>query len=204
MPACRVPSRIAFTRVSDPYTRTVPILSLIRGRRRTLGAAAALVAATVLVGACGDEGSNELSSSTASSLRSSLERVEQNVDGGDCTTAAQQAAEFSSRVDELPARVDEKLRDALASSASRLETLVADRCRPEQAAPSETPTVTTPEEPPQPEENQGATGGKGKKPKKEKKKDQGQSEPPPDTGGAGEEVPPADGGGGVTTPGSGG
>jgi hypothetical protein len=184
----------------------MPIVRLIHGRRRTLGAATALVAAAVLVGACGDEGSNELSSSTAASLRSSLDQVQERVDGSDCTGAAQEAAEFSRQVEELPQRVDRRLRDALASSASRLEMLVRDRCQPEPAAPAdEPPTETVPEEQPPADEDQGTMGGEDQKPKKEKKPKEGQGESSSGqgTGGSGEEVPPVDGDGGATTPGGG-
>ena len=83
-PASRARWPTACTRATEPLHsgNAVPI----RRRRRTLCAAAALVCGRLVAG-CGDEGSNELSSSTASSLRSDLDQIEQSVDGGDCTTA---------------------------------------------------------------------------------------------------------------------
>ena len=84
-----------------------------------------------------------------SSLRSTLSDVEQRVRDQDCTGASQQAAAFREQVDGLPERVDAALRQALVSSADRLEALVADQCTAEPAAPT-VPTVgTTSEDPAQ-------------------------------------------------------
>jgi hypothetical protein len=155
-----------------------------RGRPRTLGAAAALVLAAFLLPSCGEDSSNaELSRERAQNLRSTLDQVEDRIASSDCTGATQQAGTFKQEVTDLPARVDSDLRDALAGSASRLESLVAEQCREETAPAQDTTT-----EPPPADENtgdQGATGEQGKKPKKPKKpKD---TEPPPDDGSAGQE-----------------
>ena len=167
--------------------------------------AAGLMVAAAVFGGCGNDSSkNELSSATATSLRSTLDRVEQQVDSRDCTGASQQAAAFRQKVDALPQRVDAKLRTALTASATRLETLVANQCTP--AAPAEqAPTGATSQgqvDQPQNEKDQSKKPKKDKQPKQEKapKKDQTQTEPPPDTGGAGQEVPPVDGQGGGATP----
>jgi hypothetical protein len=100
--------------------------------------------------------------------------------------------------------VDADLRRALALSADRLESLVADQCTAEPAAPTETPPVgTTSEDQAQgQDQNQAGNGKQDKKPKKEKPNpDQTQTETQPDTGGAGEEVPGVGDQGGGTPPG---
>jgi hypothetical protein len=170
-----------------------------------MAAAAGLMLAAVVFGGCGDGNSkDELSSSTAGQLRSTLGEVQQRVNVRDCTGASEQAAAFRAKVDALPDRVDGKLRRALASSADRLATLVNDQCTPEPAVTPEQPPVgaTSEGQEPQNQEDQSQNGKKDKKPKKEKapKEDQTQTEPPPDTGGAGEGVPGVGDQGGGTPP----
>jgi hypothetical protein len=159
---------------------------------RLMFCVAALVAGAAVLGACGDDSSGELRSRDASSLRSTLSEVEQRVQSSDCTGASQQAAAFRDQVEGLPKRVGSDLRRALVSSADRLESLVADQCAAEPAAPTDVPAVgTTSEDSAQGnEKNQTGEGKKDKKPKKEKpKQDETQTETQPDTGGTGEEVP---------------
>jgi hypothetical protein len=152
---------------------------------RRIGAAVALLSVGLLLVACGDEGSKkELSNRTASSLRSTLAEVEQRVGDKDCSGASQVAASFRSEVEGLSASVDSDLRRALASSAGRLESLIADQC---QAATSQAPSVGTTsgdEATPPADENQQGNGKKDKKPKKEKPN---KEEPAPGTGATGQE-----------------
>jgi hypothetical protein len=139
----------------------------------------------LLLAACGDEGSKkELSNGTASSLRSTLDEVEQRVGDQDCSGASQVAASFRSKVEALPSSVDGDLRRALASSADRLESLIADQCQP--AAVQEPSVGTTSEEQATPpaDANQQGKGKKDKKPKKEKPK---ANAPAPDAGTTGQE-----------------
>ena len=153
----------------------------------------ALVVAGAVLGACGDDGSSELRSGDASSLRSTLTAVEQRVEGQDCTGASEQAAAFREQVSGLSERVGTELRQALVSSADRLESLVADQCAAEPAAPVDVPTEpdtgTTSEDPAQGnDENQTDEGKKDKKAKKEKPNQDG-TQTQPETGGSGEQVP---------------
>lgn len=160
-------------------------------RFRTLVApAAALVAAAALMGACGDDGSKqELSSQTASSLRSTLDEVEQLVATRDCTGAAQEAAALRSEVEGLPESVDGDLRRALESSADRLESLVADQCTPASEAPVQAPTGTTSQDGVQQPEGDQDQADKPKKDKKPKPEKPNQDQTAPDTGGTGQEDP---------------
>jgi hypothetical protein len=169
---------------------------------RTAALAAVLIAVAALLGACGDEGSKEeLSNERAASLRSTLDAVEQRMESRDCSGASQQAAALRSEVQGLPNRVDADLRRALASSADRLESLVAAQCEPEVQTAPEPQVGTTSEEgaqPPEGDEDQGNKPKKDKKPKQEKPKQDEQ--PPPETGGSGEEDPNLDEQGGGTVP----
>jgi hypothetical protein len=152
---------------------------------RRIGAVVALLSIGVLLVACGDEGSKkELSNGTASSLRNALDKVEQRVDERDCSGASQVAASFRSEVEGLSSSVGADLRRALAASADRLESLIADQC---QSAVVQEPSVGTTSEDqatPPADENQQGNGKKDKKPKKEKPKPQ---EPAPGTGTTGQE-----------------
>ena len=154
--------------------------------------------AVLLLGACGsnDSSKKELTSATASSLQSKLDQVQQSVDSQDCSGAAQEAAALRQQVQGLPSRVERKLRDALDSSARRLETLVADQCQADTTT-SEQPAVgTTSESTPQPENGKDQAPGhaKDKKDKKQKEPKPGKDEPPANTGGA-------TGGSGAVSPG---
>jgi hypothetical protein len=157
----------------------MPPVRPIRGRRRTLGAAAAL-ALVALIASCGNDSSSGLSQQRASALRSSLDRIDQRVSSRDCTGAAEQVSAFRRDVDALPSRVDRDLRDALDRSAARLETLVTDQCKPATPAPAEpapteeAPTGTTDQQ------DQDKKDKKAKKPKKPK-----DEQTPPETGGSG-------------------
>jgi hypothetical protein len=142
----------------------MPPVRPTRRRRRTLGAAAALALAVGFVSSCGDDSKSGLSQQRASNLRSSLDQVETRVKDRDCTGASEQAATFRQQVDSLPSRVDRDLRDALERSATRLESLVADQCEPQPAAP-----VEEPQEPTVTDENSGNQQDKGKQDKKPKK-----------------------------------
>ena len=173
---------------------------MLKGRS-TLAAALALVLSAAVLGACGDESSNELRSSDAASLRATLDEMEQRIDNQDCTGAGQQAAVLIDQVDSLSGDVSSKLQRALAASADRLETLVANQCTSAPVAPTEEPSVGAtsqdPAQPPGEAGDQPAQPKKDKKPKKEKP-NQDQTQTEPGTGGTGQEVP------GVGTEGDGG
>jgi outer membrane murein-binding lipoprotein Lpp len=166
--------------------------------------AVALVPAALLLGGCGsnDNSKQELTSATASSLQSKLDQVQQAVDGRDCSGAAQEVAALRRQVQGLPSRVDGKLRDALDSSARRLETLVADQCQADTTTTDQPAVGTTSEATPQPKNGKDQTPGqaKDKKPKKQKEPKPGKDEPPPDTGGT---TGGATGGSGAVSPGGG-
>jgi hypothetical protein len=141
----------------------------------------ALTLAAAILGGCGSDNSGsgrKLSRATSASLQGTLDKVQADVGAGNCSEAAQEAANLRQQIDALP-RAGRSLRRALASSAARLESLVADQCKPV----STTPTV----------ESKGATGTtgeqgtsgeqKGKKEKKPKPPKKPKGQPGQDEGG---------------------
>jgi hypothetical protein len=178
--------------------RSVPA---IRGRRRrTLCAAAALALASCVLSSCGQDSNANLSGGRAADLRASLDHIEDRVARGDCSGAAEQAAQFRRQVSALPSRVDSDLRDALERSATRLESLVSDQCKP---AAVEAPPA---ESAPPADENTGDQQDETKKDKKPKKPKEGTTGQEGSTGVTGQEGSTGVTGqdGGVTAPEGGG
>ena len=144
----------------------MPPVRPTRRRRRTLGAAAALALAAGFVSSCGEDSNTGLSQQRASNLRSSLDQVETRVErprlhrGGRAGRHLPPAGRFASLAGgPRPA-------GCARASATRLETLVADQCEAEPAAPVEEPPT---QEPTVTDENAGDQQDKGKKDKKPKK-----------------------------------
>jgi hypothetical protein len=159
----------------------MPSVRATRRRRRALGAAAALALVASVVSCGSDSKSAGLSEQRASTLRSTLDRIDQRVASRDCTGAATQVSQFRREVASLPSRVDRDLRNALDDSAARLETLVADQCKPATTTPTgEAPVEPSTEGNATDQQNQDEKDKKSKKPKKPK-----DEQPPPDTGGSG-------------------
>jgi hypothetical protein len=145
-------------------------------RLKAPGLAASLCATALLLFGCGDSKDRELlSQRSATRLEASLDRVSQLVRDGDCTSAASQAGALRAQVGALPPRTSSKLRDALATSAERLRSLVSQGCKPAQPTAAPEPTVTTP-----PVTEQAPEDKKGKGPKKIKQKDQQPEQAPQD------------------------
>jgi hypothetical protein len=145
-------------------------------RRRTLSfALAALVGLTAnLLAACGDGGQEDgrpLSRATASQLQATLDEIEQATASGDCDRAGEQVSVFAQRASSLPAGVNADLRDALASGASRLRSLLDRQC--EQAAPT-TEVPPTEAAPQQEEKDKQEDKQKPKKPKETEPQDEQQ------------------------------
>jgi hypothetical protein len=168
------------------------LMMMSASRRPTLwfrGTIVFVLACAALSG-CGDDSNSKLlSPSSASELRSTLAQVQQDVQNGNCTGAQERVSALDRQISSLD-RIDADLRDALASGASRLQQLVAEKCQ----TPATTSAGTT--EPSGTTDTGGTTGsdgvtdkpgkseGKGKGKKNGQKKNKGA--PPveivPDTG----------------------
>jgi outer membrane murein-binding lipoprotein Lpp len=162
----------------------------------TIGLLAAAALAVAVFGGCGSDngGGKRLSRSTASQLTATLDRVEQDVNTGNCEAAATQTAALVERTGSLPGKTDADLRAALVEGANRLRALVTERC----AAATTGPTGTTQTETTPQTGSSGPTGEenpkkqeKQKGPKKEKPKgpkhEQSDESQTPTTGGDGQD-----------------
>jgi hypothetical protein len=99
--------------------------------------AAGLGAATALLASCGS-GQNLLPSDAAASLKKDFGDVGSAVASGDCAAAQDALGRASNDLNNLPAGVDQRLRDALARGLANLQRQVPHQCRA-----VTTPTQTT-------------------------------------------------------------
>lgn len=149
-------------------------MSPLRRRMLWFALAALLGAGANTVTACGDGGAQDerpLSRATATQLKATLDEIEQTVASGDCDRAGEQAGSLTQQVSSLPAGVSPDLRDALASGASRLQSLVDRQCK--QAAPAIEPPPSEPEPQQEPKDKQ-EDKQKPKKPKETQPQDEQQ------------------------------
>jgi outer membrane biosynthesis protein TonB len=103
--------------------------------------ALALGVGAALLVACGGSTKDGIPSASAGDLKSQIQDVQQAVDGGRCDEVSGQLRQVDDGIDELPATVDERLRQALRDAADKLRTSAVAECN----EPEETETVTEPE-----------------------------------------------------------
>jgi hypothetical protein len=180
----------------------MPDLRPLRQRQRLAPLTAVVLAAAFFV-ACGNDdsgGGRKLSPVTASSLRGTLDEIEQDVSVQDCSAADQKTGALRGQVESLSG-VNGSLRRALEASTTRLASLVASQCQTEQA-PSSEPQGTTGASGQTGATSEGTTGeqnGKGKKKgQKKEKPPKNKGGQPPDEGGTPDQT---GGGGGAGLPG---
>lgn len=162
---------------------------------------AVLALAALALGACGDgNGGSKLSSARAERLRSTLDSVEERINAGDCTGAAEQAQTLEQQASDLPRRIDSDLQNALVEGAAHLQELVAGEC---QAAATTGPSGTTDtgttdtgttDTGTVPEEQQETDPGKQKKDKGQKKDKAPKDVPPGQDGTQPNQTPNGNGG----------
>jgi hypothetical protein len=127
------------------------IAAMLSGRKL----AVALAVATVSAGAagCGGDSGPEPSipSDDAQTMIGLLQEVADNVSVGSCIAASQRVDELKSEIDQLPASVNDDVRQALENGTDQLGILVndPDQCetRTETTTTTETEPTTTAEEP---------------------------------------------------------
>jgi hypothetical protein len=120
--------------------------------------APALVAAALLAG-CGQTNTRLIPQDRAQALESSLDQVESACAGGDAQEAQSALDDLSAQVNELPRKVDGKLKRNMRDWVSQIERRLERDCKPEET-PTPTPTETetpTPTETPEPTETPTAT-----------------------------------------------
>ena len=152
-------------------------MSPLPGSIRRLALPSVALMAAFGFAACGggDSHKNLLSHSASARLTTTLDQVQRLADDGDCQGAQAETGLLRQQVGALPSRVDVDLRNAVVSSANRLERLIADQC---QAAATTTPAPAQPQQE-QPQENGNGKQKKAKGPKNGKGNgnDQGTSGP---------------------------
>ena len=105
-----------------------------------------LFASAALAAGCGgdDEPEPSIPLENATTLVSTLEEIQANVDNGSCLIAADKVQEFQEELSALPSDVNEDVVDALQSGALNLGDLVEEDCeRPEETTTEETTTEET-------------------------------------------------------------
>lgn len=95
------------------------------GRLRAISVLFAVLAAGLLLAACGSGGNGELlPGATADQITSNLDLVRESAENGNCETAETAVAEVSTEVDEL-AKVNTQLKSALRQGAAKLSEVVS-------------------------------------------------------------------------------
>lgn len=126
------------------------------------------IAAALALGGCaiGDD-EPTVPEANADALLERLEAVEEDVNTGECADAVDRAEDFKAEVNELPAEVDDELKQALQDGAARLVQLAEDdsECVPTGTGASDdggvvetTDEPSTPEVPSTPTETETETG----------------------------------------------
>jgi hypothetical protein len=118
--------------IARPLNRALPVLALALGAVLAFG----LVS-------CGSDDEGLLPGDNAQQIVDNLNQVEQDVDNGDCESAAANAEEVQVQIDELGSGVDSQLRQRLSEGAEQLQQVIADSC----VATATIPTVETTTEP---------------------------------------------------------
>jgi hypothetical protein len=113
---------------------------------RTTLIAISLLAGALALGGCGgdDEPEPSIPLDNASTLVSTLEEVQANVDVGSCIVAEGKVQEFLSELDGLPSGVNDEVVEALERGSQNLLGLIEEDCdRPEETTTEETTTEET-------------------------------------------------------------
>ena len=140
-------------------SKAIASIAAMRGGRKL--AAAAAIAASLALAACGgdDEPEPSIPLEDAEALVATLDEVRENVDVGSCLVATDKVQEFQDELGQLPSEVDDEVRDGLERGAQDLLGLVDEQCEepePETTTEETTPETTTeetePTEPTQPTE----------------------------------------------------
>lgn len=126
----------------------------------------ACLCAAALAG-CGSDVEGTIPKSNSDDLINLLDGIEENVAGGNCEIAQEQANEFVDAVNDLPAEVDDEVKGGLQDAAARLEDLSNEPSECEETtgetgfdeleptpAPTTTTTPTTTETTTEPEEEE--------------------------------------------------
>jgi len=113
-------------------------------RRRNLVALGTTVIASIVLGACGNDGGT-IPAQTARAMLVELGDTREQFDASDCLAAADRATQLNLQVQELSSKVDGQLRNALEEGSENLKLLIeeSDTCLETPVEPSTTTTAPT-------------------------------------------------------------
>ena len=115
-------------------------------RPKLILASLCLAAAGALASGCGggDEPEPSIPLDSATTLVSTLEEIQANVDAGSCIVASTKVQEFQTELSELPSDVNQEVVDALQRGGLNLGDLIDEQCdQPEETTTEETTTQET-------------------------------------------------------------
>lgn len=124
-----------------PITRLASVL-----RSGRIAPALALVGATAGLAACGaGDGAGTIPPQSADAMIEQLDRVQSNVEDGNCSLAAGAVSQLSQQVNLLPIQVGTKTKDELRRLVGNLGELVNDptQCKEPDTGPSDETSVAT-------------------------------------------------------------
>ena len=133
--------------LAEAAKRPLATIAAMAGRTSSI-AIASVIAALVLAGCGGDdEPEPSIPVDSASTLVSTLQRVQDNVDVGSCLVAEREVQQFQSELDGLPSGVNQDVIEALQRGSQNLIGLLEEDCEdePETTTEETTPEVTTTE-----------------------------------------------------------
>jgi hypothetical protein len=139
--------------LAEAAKRPLATIAAMAGRTSSI-AIASVIAALVLAGCGGDdEPEPSIPVDSASTLVSTLQRVQDNVDVGSCLVAEREVQQFQSELDGLPSGVNQDVIEALQRGSQNLIGLLEEDCEDEpettteETTTEETTTETTTNEP---------------------------------------------------------
>jgi outer membrane murein-binding lipoprotein Lpp len=134
--------------LAEAAKRPLASIAAMPGRTSSI-AIAAVIAALGLAGCGGDDDPEpSIPVDSASTLVSTLQRVQDNVDVGSCLVAEREVQQFQSEVDALPSDVNQEVIEALQRGSQNLIGLLEEDCEDEpETTTEETTTETTTNEP---------------------------------------------------------
>ncbi len=141
---------MSMRRPTQGCARPLASIAAMQGSKRILTLVCLAASAALAAGCGGDEEPKpSIPIDNATTLASTLEEIQANVDNGSCLVATDKVQEFQSELSSLPSEVNDDVVDALERGSLNLIDLIDEQCeQPEETTTEETTTEedTTTEE----------------------------------------------------------